>query len=70
MPQCPVRETLQKAAMSCLDELITITKQQRAAVHEGKLSEVQQLDPKLEKLFGAKERAFGAFWQHLKEHGC
>jgi len=25
---------------------------------------------KLEQLFGAKERSFGAMWQHINEDGC
>jgi hypothetical protein len=53
-----------------LDELIDITKMQREAVRDGRLAEVQKLDTRLEASFGAKERAFGAMWQHIKEHGC
>ena len=56
--------------MACLQDLIEVTKLQQNAIREGNFAEVQKLDKQLEELFGAKERSFGAMWQHISEHGC
>jgi hypothetical protein len=46
-----------------------VTKQQKQAIRDGNFPELKHLEKQLEQLFGAKERSFGAMWQHMHEHG-
>jgi hypothetical protein len=67
---CTVRKGLQDHAVAVLQELINATKAQRAAIIAADYATVKPLDPQIENLFGSKERAFGALWEHIREHGC
>ena len=69
-PLGTVRDRLGKAAIACLRELTEVTKLRKDAIRDGNFAELKKLDSKLEQLFGAKERSFGAMWQHTNEHGC
>lgn len=67
---CTEREKLQREASSHLQALIEITKQQIEALQANDHTRLIALDKNLEKMFGKKERSFGALRQHTKEHGC
>lgn len=70
MAICPEREALQREATRNLQVLIELTKQQIDALTSNDQSRLLALDKNLEKVFGEKERSFGALRQHTKEHGC
>ena len=70
MTQCEERERLSKAAMDTLRQIVTVTQQLIEANQLNDLMEIRRLDPQLEQLVGAKERAFGALAQHKNDHGC
>lgn len=45
--------------------------QEREAVSTGKdHTVIKAIDDQIERAFGKKERAMGAFYEHVKEHGC
>lgn len=67
---CTEREKLQREASGHLQALIEITKQQIEALQANDQARLIALDKNLEKIFGEKERSFGALRQHTKEHRC
>lgn len=67
---CAEREALQREAARNLQLLIELTKQQIDALTASDQARLLALDKNLEKVFGEKERSFGALRQHTKEHGC
>ncbi|HCC58416.1 MAG TPA: hypothetical protein DEQ47_14390 [Solibacterales bacterium] len=67
---CSEREALQREAAKNLQALIKLTKQQIEALTANDQARLLALDKTLEKVFGEKERSFGALRQHTKEHGC
>lgn len=69
-PTCPERESLQREATKVLQDVITVTREQIECVKLQDQARLMALDKVLEATFGKKERAFGALWQHTKEHGC
>jgi hypothetical protein len=53
-----------------LNELSAISVAQAEARKDGDTYRATELDKKLDLLYGEKERAVGAWQEHVREHGC
>ena len=68
---CEKQQELRQRATECLDQIDRLTKEQLAVMREEDgFERLMELDKELEMAFGAKERAFGALFQHRDDHGC
>ena len=61
---------MQNAAVAVLERLDELSEQQIEALRNGDYKRVLKLDKQMEQHFGKKERAFGALFNHCREHGC
>jgi hypothetical protein len=67
---CATRDRLQAEASTVLQQMIDMTEDLIRAVAAKNSRSLMALDKQLEAAFGGKERAFGALFEHTKEHGC
>ena len=70
MQPCKRQAQLQNAAVPVREHLDELSEQPINALRDGNYNRVLSLDEKMENYFGKKERAFGALFNHCREHGC
>lgn len=70
MPACERQSQLRAEVNSILERIDQLNKEQMEALKKRDDERLLQLDKQLELVFGEKERAFGALFQHRDEHGC
>ena len=67
---CPQNRELLKAIVPKLTEISDSSTEQAEARKNGDPQLATALDTRLELLYGEKERAVGAWQEHVREHGC
>jgi hypothetical protein len=67
---CDRQQQLRQVAITLLQRLDSLSKEQLDALQKADYKRLIRLDKQLEKLFGKKQRAFGALMNHCREHGC
>lgn len=70
MPVCERQSQLRAEVNAILERIDRLNKEQMEALNERDDERLMQLDKQLELVFGEKERAFGALFQHREEHRC
>lgn len=70
MPICERQSQLRAEVNAILERIDHVNKEQMEALHARDDERLLELDKQLELVFGEKERAFGALFQHREEHGC
>jgi hypothetical protein len=68
--ECQKQLELRKVAHEILDRIDWLSGEQAKAVDNMDDERLMALDKQLEIEFGAKQRAFGALFEHRNEHGC
>jgi hypothetical protein len=67
---CTEATKLLNEIISELSRIVDLSRSQADARRAEKRDLATELDRQLEEALGKKERAIGAWQQHVKEHGC
>jgi len=67
---CEKQNELRNAAHQILERIASLAREQVEAMEARDDDRLMAIDKQLETEFGAKERAFGALFEHRKEHDC
>ncbi|MGH9629080.1 MAG: hypothetical protein ACRD7E_12220 [Bryobacteraceae bacterium] len=67
---CEKQKELRKVAHEILERIALMAEEQVKAMKNEDDERLMAIDIKLETEFGAKERAFGALFEHRKQHDC
>ena len=70
LSSCPKNRELLNCVVAKLTELSTVSTAQAEARKNGDVHLATELDTKLDLVHGEKERAVGAWHEHVREHGC
>ena len=67
---CEKQAELRRKATEILERIDKLTDQQIQAMQDRDDEKLMAADKELELLYGKKQRAFGALFEHRNEHGC
>lgn len=67
---CAELEDLMARVQATLASLADLANEEREAIRSASHDRADAIDKLIETTIGDKERAIGAYKQHLKDHGC
>ena len=68
--ECPRKIELLNEAQAILQKLAAFSHAEQSALESGDKALILEIDKHIEHTLGEKERAIGAYHNHMKEHGC
>jgi hypothetical protein len=68
--RCVERDKLMDRVQATLASLADLANEEKVAMRSGNHDRADAVDKLIETTIGDKERAIGAYRQHLNDHGC